>query len=60
MTVAQIDDYARRLYTARGDRAEFEAAQRARTCAAKGEVQTAEQWRAVRTVIHMLRGPNAS
>ncbi len=56
----QIDDYARRLYSASGDRAEYEAAQKARDCEARGAHEEAEQWRKVREKIRILRGPNAS
>ncbi len=59
-SAVQIDDYARRLYSASGDRAEYEAAQKARNCAARGARQEAEQWRKVRAKIRILRGPNAS
>jgi hypothetical protein len=60
MQTNQIDDYAQRLYTAHGDKAEYEAAQRARDCDAQGKRDTAEQWRQVRARIRLLRGPNAS
>jgi hypothetical protein len=55
-----IDDYARRLYAARGDRAEHEAALKARDCAARGDRAEAEQWRKVRERIRILRGPSAN
>ena len=60
MTAIQIDDYAQRLYAAHGDRAEYEAAQRAKESEAKGDAQAAEQWRQVREAIRMMRGPNES
>ena len=60
MSMVQIDDYARQLYSAHGDRAEYEAAQKAKDYAAKGDTETAEQWRQVREAIRVLRGPNAS
>lgn len=56
----QIDDYAQRLYAASGDRAEYEAARKARDCEARGARDEAEQWRKVREKIRILRGPNAS
>jgi hypothetical protein len=55
-----IDDYARRLYSASGDRAEYEAAQKARDCETRGAREEAEQWRRVREKIRILRGPNVS
>lgn len=60
MSIIQIDDYARQLYSAHGDRAEYEAAQRAKDYAAKGDADTAEQWRQVREAIRVLRGPSVS
>jgi hypothetical protein len=60
MGAIEIDDYARRLYEARGDRAEYEAAQKAKDAASKGQADAAEQWRRVREKIRILRGPNAS
>ena len=59
-TMAHIDDYARRLYAASGDKAEYEAAQKARDCEARGAEDEAEQWRRVREKIRILRGPNVS
>lgn len=56
----QIDDYARRLYTASGDKAEYTAAQKAKECEERGERGEAEQWRKVREKIRILRGPNVS
>lgn len=60
MNTIAIDDYALRLYTAHGDRAEYEAAQKARECETKGDKETAEQWRQVRAAIRLMRGPNVS
>ncbi len=56
----EIDDYARRLQAASGDRAEYEAAQKARACAARGARDAAEQWRQVRKTLRLLRGPGES
>ena len=56
----RIDDYARRLYAASGDKAEYEAAQKARDCETRGAADEAEQWRRVREKIRILRGPNVS
>jgi hypothetical protein len=58
--IVQIDDYARRLYGAHGDQAEYEAAQRAKSCEARGAHDEADQWRKVREKIRILRGPNVS
>ena len=60
MPAIQIDDYAQRLYAAHGDRAEYEAAQKAKESEAKGDTEAAEQWRQVRAAIRTMRGPNES
>jgi hypothetical protein len=60
METIQVDDYAHRLYAAHGDKAEFEAAQKARACEESGDAEAAAQWRQVRQAIRILRGPNES
>jgi hypothetical protein len=60
MDMTQIDDYANRLYSAHGDKAEYEAAQKAKAAEESGNAEQAEQWRKVREKIRILRGPNAS
>jgi hypothetical protein len=60
MDMSQVDDYANRLYSAHGDRAEYEAAQKAKACEESGNTAEAEQWRQVRQKIRILRGPNVS
>lgn len=60
MSAVQINDYAQRLYSAHGDQAEYEAAQRAKASAERGNDFEAEQWRKVREAIRLIRGPNAS
>ncbi len=60
MDATRIDDVAQRLYRARGDRAEFEAAQKARECASRGAEAEAESWRHIRQRIRILRGANQS
>ncbi len=60
MDMSQIDDYAQRLYSAHGDKAEYEAAQKAKAFEAQGNAESADQWRKVREKIRILRGPNVS
>ena len=60
MDMSQIDDYAQRLYNAHGDKAEYEAAQKAKAFEAQGDAENADQWRKVREKIRILRGPNVS
>ncbi len=54
--MSDVMKYARALYEAHGDKAEAEAAQRARKYQDAGEVEEAEQWRKVRLAINQLRG----
>ncbi|WP_170383013.1 hypothetical protein [Ruegeria atlantica] len=58
MDALQTAQYARALYTAHGDRAEAEAAQKERECEAAGNLQEAKDWQAVRQTIRQMRGPN--
>ncbi len=60
MDAIQTAQYARALYGAHGDKAEAEAAEKARSCAAANRQGEAEQWQAVRQAIRQLRGPNQS
>jgi hypothetical protein len=60
MEASRIDDVAQRLYRAHGDRAELEAAQKAKDCEDRGSQDEARTWRSVRERIRILRGPNQS
>ncbi len=60
MLVTQIREHARMLYQAHGDKAEFEAAQKARAFEESGDEAQAREWRAIREAIHEMRGPHAS
>jgi hypothetical protein len=55
-----IHDYARRLFNAHGDKAEYEAAQRAADCERQGDKSQAEDWRRIQAAIRQMRGPHAS
>ena len=55
MKESEIADYARRLYAAHGDRAEVEAAQKARTFEDSDDHAQADNWRRIRAAIHQLR-----
>ncbi|MFQ5624239.1 MAG: hypothetical protein ACE5FS_12695 [Paracoccaceae bacterium] len=60
MKSAEVEDYARRLLSAHGDRAEAEAAQKVRECEERGDAAQAGDWRRIREVIRRMRGPNES
>ncbi len=58
MDALKTAEYARALYTAHGDKAEAEAAQKMRECEAAGNASEAQDWEAVRRAIRQIRGPN--
>jgi hypothetical protein len=55
-----IHDYARRFIGAHGEKAEFEAAQRATICERQGEKDQADDWRRIQAAIKEMRGPRVS
>ena len=60
MNAVEIQDCARRLYEAHGDKAELEAAQHAKEQLEKGNKDDAEDWQRIREAIALMRGPHAS
>lgn len=60
MEMAKITEYARALYDAHGDRAEAEAARKAKEHEDAGDNDQAETWRAVRRAISEMRGARES
>ncbi len=58
MEMSQVSKYARALYSARGSKAEAEAAQKARESEAAGQLDDAATWRAVQRSISGMRGPH--
>jgi hypothetical protein len=58
MDALKTAQYARALYSAHGDQAEAEAAQKMRECKDAGNMQQARDWQAVRQSIRQIRGPN--
>jgi len=60
MQESEIQDYARQLFEARGDRALVEAAQHASSFEAKGNAEEAKTWRHIEAAIRLMRGPNVS
>ena len=57
---SKIAEYARSLYDAHGDKAELEAAQKARECRESGKATEAETWDAVRKAVSQIRGAHES
>ncbi|MEY8140546.1 hypothetical protein AB9F27_00010 [Falsihalocynthiibacter sp. CO-5D18] len=60
MNIREINQHARALYSAHGDKAEHEAAQRELKSTETGAENEAEDWRRVRLSIRQIRGPNES
>ncbi|MEX0319163.1 MULTISPECIES: hypothetical protein [unclassified Ruegeria] len=58
MDAIRTAEYARALYSAHGDKAEAEAAQKMREYDAAGNKEEAQNWEAVRRAIRQIRGPN--
>lgn len=60
MESTKIIEQAHALYTAHGDKAEAEAAQKAIKCEEAGNTEEAANWRKIRKAINQMRGPHAS
>ncbi|ATG44091.1 hypothetical protein L0Z65_02355 [Phaeobacter sp. BS52] len=60
MDAIRSAEYARALYSAHGDKAVAEVAQKMRRCQEAGKTAEAEDWKSVRQMLLSLRGPNQS
>jgi regulator of protease activity HflC (stomatin/prohibitin superfamily) len=60
MQELEIQDYARQLLDAHGDKAQVEAAQKARAFEEKGNADQAKTWRQIEAAIKLMRGPRES
>lgn len=60
MEMSKVNEYARALYEAHGDKAEAEAARKAKDHEEAGDSSEAETWQAVRRAIRELRGAHES
>jgi hypothetical protein len=60
MQEIEIQDYARQLLEAHGDKAVAEAAQKASALEKQGDSEQAETWRHIEAAIKLMRGPHAS
>jgi hypothetical protein len=56
MHATQIQDYARRLIEARGDKAPLEAAQKAVAFEKAGDQEQARAWRRIEAAVLLMRG----
>ncbi|MCC6779615.1 MAG: hypothetical protein IT537_23795 [Hyphomicrobiales bacterium] len=57
MQEAEVHDYARQLFAARGGRAIVEAAQKAIACEEQGKIEEARTWRHIEAALLEMRGP---
>jgi hypothetical protein len=60
MQATDIQDYARQLLDAHGDKPVVEAAQKARSLEESGSVEEAKTWRQIEAAIKLMRGSHAS
>jgi len=60
MQAVEIQDYARRLYEARGASAVAEAAQKAAALEQEGKTDEAQNWRRIEAALLLMKGPGAS
>ena len=60
MQEAEIQDYARQLLAAHGDKAVAEAAQKARSFEDEGNSEEAKTWRRIEAAIKAMRGARES
>jgi hypothetical protein len=58
MQETEIQDYARQLLEAHGDKAVAEAAQKARALEQQGQREEAETWRHIEAALKLMRGPH--
>jgi hypothetical protein len=60
MQETEIQDYARQLLEAHGDKALVQAAQKGRSFEEQGNAEEAKTWRHIEAAIKLMRGPHAS
>jgi hypothetical protein len=60
MLATEIQEHARMLFAARGDKAAVEAAQRAAALEKRGDKQGAVDWRRIEAALRLMQGPRAT
>ena len=60
MQAMEIQEHARKLHDAHGDKAPAEAAQKAKAFEQQGNVQEAQTWRRIEAALHQMQGPHVS
>jgi hypothetical protein len=59
MQATEITEAARKLHSAMGDKAQLEAAQKAKSFEQQGAKDDAETWRRIEAALALMRGPRA-
>ena len=60
MNTIELQEHARKLKDAHGDKAILEAAEKARELEEAGDKEQAENWRRIEAALMQMRGPHAS
>jgi len=60
MQETEIQEYARQLFAAHGDKAIVEAAQKAHSFEEQGSTEEAKTWRHIEAALKLMRGPKQS
>lgn len=60
MLATEIQEHARKLYLAHGEKAVVEAAQRAKSLEETGSADDARTWRRIEAALKQMRGPHST
>lgn len=60
MLATEIQEHARKLYQAHGDKAVLEAAQKAKSLEETGSQDDARIWRRIEAALKQMRGPRST
>ena len=60
MLAMEIQEHARKLIEAHGDKAVIEAAQKAKSLEDSGSTEEAQVWRKIEAAIKQMRGPHST
>ncbi|HRY07898.1 MAG TPA: hypothetical protein P5114_12315 [Hyphomicrobiaceae bacterium] len=60
MLATEIQEHARRLLEAHGDKAVAEAAQKAKSLEDSGATDEAQVWRKIESALKLMRGPRST
>jgi hypothetical protein len=60
MQAMEIQEHARKLRDAHGEKAAAEAAQKAKTCEQQGDAEQAQTWRRIERALRQMQGPHVS